>query len=192
MKRESRLARLGARTFKTGVVEMRSVFRSKIFGMKVMLAEFFLMIALAPALASADPQIVLDMSAYKTTIEIVDGQEVTREEEATTIEPGQELTYRISFVNNGDEPATNVVLKNPLAAETLYILGSATGENIEFSADGGDSFYKAGNVVYQANIFGGGTEERQANPERYTHIRWTVTQVTPGERGDVSFKVKVN
>jgi hypothetical protein len=58
-----------------------------------MLAELLLLIAMAPSLANAEPQILLDMVAYKTEIVIVDGQEVTKQVKTTTIEPGQELEY---------------------------------------------------------------------------------------------------
>ena len=50
-----------------------------------MLAELLLLIAMAPSLANAEPQILLDMVAYKTEIVIVDGQEVTKQVETTTM-----------------------------------------------------------------------------------------------------------
>ncbi len=159
----------------------------------MLMIDVLLAAALTASAAVADPQIQLDMKAYKTVVEIVEGNEVTREVQAETIEPGQELTYRISYFNEGDESATQVVVNNPITAETLYVVDSATGPEglIEFSADDGESFHLPGEVVYQARLFGGGVEERQATPERYTHIRWVIGEIAPGESGELTFKLRV-
>jgi uncharacterized repeat protein (TIGR01451 family) len=170
---------------------MKFITGSRTSGRKIMLAELLLLIAMAPSLANAEPQILLDMVAYRTEIVIVDGQEVTKQVETTTIEPGQELEYKINFVNEGDEPATSVIVNNPIASETLYVPNSATGEAIEFSADGGSTFHVDGEVIYQAKVFGGGTEQRTANADRYTNIRWVIGQIEPGQSGELTFKVKV-
>ena len=37
----------------------------------------------------------------------------------------------------------------------------------------------------------GKTQKRVATPEEYTDIRWTIPTIAAGEKGSVSFKVKV-
>ncbi|MDH3251019.1 MAG: hypothetical protein OEQ47_18770, partial [Acidimicrobiia bacterium] len=44
-----------------------------------------------------------------------------------TVVPGQELTYRLSYVNSGSETATDVVLTDPVPTHATYVAGSATG-----------------------------------------------------------------
>ncbi len=40
------------------------------------------------------------------------------------VEPGDVLTYTVSFTNSGDDGATNVVVIDPIPANTTYVLGS--------------------------------------------------------------------
>lgn len=44
----------------------------------------------------------------------------------TSILPGTELTYTITFTNNGDAPATNFIIYDMIPANTVFKLGSVT------------------------------------------------------------------
>lgn len=158
-----------------------------------MLMHLVLLAVLSPAVALADPNIQLNMTVAKQVTVDQDGQKVTRWVDAKDIEPGQKLKYTVHYANVGDQPATKVRIENPIPDLTVYVSDSATGEHstIVFSADGGKTFESKGKVTYEAKVFGGGSERREAGPERYTNIRWLIDRIPPGGTGDVSFVVTV-
>jgi uncharacterized repeat protein (TIGR01451 family) len=160
-----------------------------------MFLELLLMAVLSPISvgAVADPNIQLDMDVTKEIVVEENGQEVTRWVEAEDIEPGQKLRYTVRYLNVGDEPATEVRIENPVPDLTVYLSDSASGEGskIVFSADGGQNYGAPDEVTYEVAVFGGGTDRRQASPERYTNIRWLIDEVLPGTAGEVSFVVLV-
>ena len=158
-----------------------------------MLLHMVLMAVLSPAAALADPNIQLNMSVAKQVTVEEKGQKVTRWVDAKDIEPGQKLKYTVHYSNVGDEPATKVRIENPIPELTVYVSDSASGKGttIVFSADGGKTYEKQGEVTYDAKLFGGGTERRKAGPEQYTNIRWQIDRIPPGGTGDVSFIVNV-
>ncbi len=158
-----------------------------------MFLELLLMAVLSPALAIADPNIQLDMTVTKEVVVEENGQQVTQWVVADDIEPGQKLRYTVRYLNVGDEPATEVRIENPIPDLTVYLSDSASGEGskIVFSADGGKSYGAPDEVTYEVAVFGGGTDTRKANPERYTNIRWLIDEVPPGSTGEVSFVVLV-
>ncbi len=159
-----------------------------------MFLELLLMAVLSPAVAVADPNIQLDMSVAKEIVIEENGQEVTRWVEAEDIEPGQKLRYTVRYLNVGDESATEVRIENPIPDLTVYVSDSASGgegSKIVFSPDGGENYGAPDEVTYEVAVFGGGTDRRQANPERYTNIRWLIDEVPAGTAGEVSFVVLV-
>ncbi len=153
-----------------------------------------LLFLVAAPLAFADPNIQLDMSVAKEiVIEQESGETTTEWVEANEIEPGQKLRYTVRYVNAGDEAATDVRIENPIPELTVYLSDSATGEGstIVFSADGGETYAPPQEVTYEVRVFGGGTDRRPANPERFTNIRWLIEEIPPGSQGEVSFVVTV-
>lgn len=158
-----------------------------------MLIELLLAAVIAPAFAVADPNIQLDMQVKKEIIIEENGQQVTQWVDAQEVLPGEKLKYTVRYVNMGDEPATEVRIENPIPELSVYVTDSASGEgsSIVFSADGGAQYNTAGEVTYEVAVFGGGTDRRVANAERFTNIRWLIEQVPPGSQGEVSFQVLV-
>jgi uncharacterized repeat protein (TIGR01451 family) len=162
---------------------------------KFMFLELIFLAAMAPAMALADPNIQLAMSVAKEIIIEENGQNVTRWVEAENVEPGEKLKYTVTYVNVGDEPATEIRIENPIPELTVYIddtaIGGGDGSNIVYSADGGENYNARGDVTYGVTVFGGGTDRRVADAERFTNIRWMIDQVPPGNSGEVSFQVVV-
>lgn len=149
---------------------------------------------LLPAMALAEPKISLEAKAEKEVVVKDDkGREKVQRVPASDIGPGETIIYTIDYKNAGDEPATNVVVDNPIAAETSFVPGSATGEGaqIVFSIDGGKTYNKPPQLTYEVPGLDGKPEKVVATPDEYTHIRWIIEQVPPGTAGSVSFKVKV-
>ncbi|MFT4713504.1 MAG: putative repeat protein (TIGR01451 family) [Candidatus Azotimanducaceae bacterium] len=160
---------------------------------KLMFLEMIFLAAMAPAMAVADPNIQLAMSVAKEVIIEENGQNVTRWIEAEIIEPGEKLKYTVTYVNVGDEPATEIRIENPIPELTVYVDDTALGDgsNIAYSADGGENYNARGDVTYEVTVFGGGTDRRVASADRFTNIRWMIEQVPPGNSGEVSFQVVV-
>ena len=111
---------------------------------------------------------------------------------AKTINPGDVIFYTLSYINSGDDAATNAVLDDPIPAGTVYILGSAYGEgaDIVFSIDG-KNFNKPSLLTYEIKNRDGSLEKRTASPEEYTHIRWVIPKIAAGAKGSVGFQVRI-
>jgi len=158
-----------------------------------LLIKLVLSALIAPAIAMADPNIQLEMQVAKLVTLEENGQEVTRWVEAQAVLPGETLKYTVRYVNQGDQPATQVRIENPIPELSSYVADSAVGDGtvIVFSADKGVEYSPPDQVTYEVALFGGGKDRRLAGPERFTHIRWLIERVPPGSSGEVSFQVLV-
>ena len=117
---------------------------------------------------------------------------VTKKIAATTINPGDVIFYTLSYINSGNDAATNVVLDDPIPAGTSYLPGTAYGEgaDIIFSVDG-KTFKKPSLLTYEIKKRDGSLEKRTASPEEYTNIRWVIPKIDAGARGNVGFQVRI-
>jgi len=118
-------------------------------------------------------------------------KKITRVEASkTNVAPGDTVIFTVHYINRGNKPAENVVIKNPVPEHMLYVTGTAEGKDskIEFSADHGKIFGPADKL----KVKDADGRERIAGPADYTTIRWTVQKpVAKGEKGSVSFRAKV-
>jgi uncharacterized repeat protein (TIGR01451 family) len=112
---------------------------------------------------------------------------------AKEINPGDVIHYTVSYINSGDEAATNAVLDDPIPQGTVYIPGTAFGKDTEiaFSIDGGKTFKKPSVLTYEVKLPNGKMEKKVASPEQYTHIRWIINTIPAGGKGQVGFQVRV-
>ena len=110
--------------------------------------------------------------------------------EPGTALPGDVMMYTITFENIGNEPATGIVINDPVPNNSKYRVDSATGKNtkITFSIDGGKSFGNPDDLVVKDKS----GKEWKAKPESYTHIRWVYNKsLAPGMKSKVSFKTQI-
>lgn len=158
--------------------------------MKRLVPLFIAVLLLIPAVnVFATPQVSISITAEK---------EVTINKQkkmivAKDIKPGDVIFYTIRFINSGDSTATNAVLDDPIPQGTIYIPGTADGNNtdITFSMDGGKTFKKPSLLTYEVKLPGKKAEKKVASPEQYTHIRWVISTISAGGKGQVGFQVKV-
>ena len=149
-------------------------------------------VLLLPAAALAAPQVELAITAEKEVTVTEDGQTVVKRAPAAETAPGETVIFTIAYANTGDEAATNVVLNDPIPAGTAYVPGSATEKGeVTFSIDGGETYKKPSLLTYEVTNPDGTKEKRTASPEQYTHVRWQIPEIPAGEKGEVSFRVKV-
>lgn len=105
---------------------------------------------------------------------------------------GDVLEYRLVFTNVTEGPLQDIQFTDPLPEGLHYLAGTAVADrddvDIEFSIDDGES-YSARPMVEV--VVDGRTEMRPANPETYTHVRWTVQgDVEPDARVVAAFQVR--
>ncbi|MDQ6962251.1 MAG: hypothetical protein Q9M28_06925 [Mariprofundaceae bacterium] len=152
----------------------------------------FAVLFLLPALAIAAPNVGVQILAEKIIIIEKDGEKIESRVPADDVAPNDTLIYTLSYENKGDETATGIQLDDPIPENTVYIVGTAfgPGSDIYFSIDGGKHFKEPSTLTYDIEVKGK-TEQRQASPEQYTHIRWVVKEVKAGQMGIASFRVLV-
>ena len=153
----------------------------------------FILTMLVPAAAAAqDGALVKLKSEVLKEVQVVDetGATVVRLVPVTNAMPGELLTFTISYTNEGDDEATDIVLTNPVPEHMVYEAQSAQGEGsrISYSVDGGSIYGPPDSL----SVTGDDGKEHQAVPSDYTHIRWQLDDpVAPGGSGAVSFKASV-
>lgn len=146
------------------------------------------------AMAWAGPQVSINIDAAKEIVVYENGSLNTKKVPADTIEPGETLVYTLTYTNQGDESAKNVVLDNPVPEDTTYVAGSAAGNNTDvlFSIDNGKTYSVPSQLNYTVSLPSGKEEKRSVSPDRYTNIRWVMNNpIAPGTEGQVIYKVLV-
>lgn len=150
---------------------------------------------LAPPAASAQQKGSLTIRSV-SEIEIkqknAEGKEEVKRVDATKTKvlPGETVIFTNYYAYNGDKPATDVVIKNPVPGHMTYMDGTAEGKGarIEYSVDKGKTYATADKVRVRA----ANGQERRAAAADYTNIRWTLeTPLNKGGKGSVSFRAKV-
>lgn len=116
-----------------------------------------------------------------------DGTSVTQRVSADEVTPGEKVVYTVDFLNDSNEPASDLVLAMPVPSDIRYLEGTADreGADVKFSVDGGESFSERSVLTLPA--VGGGT--RSATSDDITHIQWRIAGPVPvGARDAVAFK----
>lgn len=140
-----------------------------------------------PLAAWAQPKVAISIKAQKEVTVTVKGKQVKKKIAAKGFLPGEEIIYTLSYVNSGTEPATDVLITDPIPEGTSYLPGSASEVgDLTFSIDKGKTFKKPTLLTYEIKGV-----KKVASPEEYTDIRWTLPSVPPDTKGSVSFRVKV-
>lgn len=150
--------------------------------------KFLMSVILITAATAAQAQGHLDVQTTVQKQEVVvndAGESETRLVPADIVVPGETVFYTITFTNVSDEAADNVVITNPIAADLMYVDGSAfgPGTEIEFSVDGGVTFA----VASELNVTEDG-EVRKAQASDFTHVRWVMqNDLAAGAQGTARF-----
>ena len=99
------------------------------------------------------------------------GETDTRLVAANLVVPGETVFYTITFSNISEEDADKVVITNPIAADLVYVEGSAfgPGTDMQFSIDGGTTFANRDELSVSED---GVT--RPAEARDFTHVRWVM------------------
>lgn len=109
-----------------------------------------------------------------------------------TVSPGDVLRYTVTGQNEGDQPAKELVVSQPIPKQMSYVLGSATNNSnakTTYSIDDGKSFVE--NPTVTIKLANGQVETRPAPAEAYTHIRWNFGDTSPKAAVKAMYMVKV-
>ncbi len=148
----------------------------------------FLML-LAGATSAADLKLVTVAEKENVTLN-ANGEKRIDMVPVTTVVPGDEVIYTITFTNEGVEAAERVVITDPVPAEMRYVDGSAfgPGADIEFSIDSGETWGSPDALFVTADD----GSRRRAGAGDYTHIRWSMrAPLAAGGRGYARFRAQL-
>jgi uncharacterized repeat protein (TIGR01451 family) len=137
----------------------------------------------------------ISVTALPAPVPNVSLQKSVTPNSAAQLIPGADLTYTISFTNTGTASALNLIIIDPIPANTDFKVSSVTillgttglTATVAYSNNGGSTY------AYTPASGGGGASpgyDRSA-----THIRWTFTgnlsQTSPNNSGGVSFTSRI-
>jgi uncharacterized repeat protein (TIGR01451 family) len=129
-------------------------------------------------------------NAYKQVVSTAaDGKVKYDYVEPGLVLPKDVILYEIIFENTSDQDISNIVVNNPIANNSEYRGGSATGDSTEitFSVDGKN--FAAADALTVKDQTG---KTWKAKPEDYIAIRWVFKKVLkPGEKGKVTYKTTI-
>jgi uncharacterized repeat protein (TIGR01451 family) len=142
--------------------------------------------------AEARPQLEMSVAAEKEVTVTEAGKQVQKRVKTDKATPGESLIFTLAYKNTGDEKAVDVKLDNPVPAGTRYVANSATGANtqVSYSVDGGKTFARPEQLTVE-KVVGGKKEKVRAQVADYTTIRWVISEIAPGQSGQVSFRAQV-
>lgn len=158
--------------------------------MRRLFALGFLLLGLAPAVASAKPVVSLKLSGafvQKSADGTVRLVPVAQEQGHT----GDRIRWDLAAANGGDSPALGLTPVDKIPAGFVYVPGSAAapGARAEYSLDNGRTWSAAPTYVLQTPT---GPQVRKAEPARYTAIRWVSTAaLKPGATAHYTYEVTV-
>lgn len=159
---------------------------------KILTALFIVSCALSPSMNAyaEEGAIRFSNNAFKQLItKTADGAVQYDYVEPGLVLPDDVILYEIVFENISKQAVSNIVINNPIANNSKYRGGSATGEamDITFSVDG-ETFATADALTVKDKS----GNSRQAKAEDYTAIRWVYKKaLMPGEKSKVTYKTTI-
>jgi uncharacterized repeat protein (TIGR01451 family) len=172
---------------------MMSIKRLQLSGFLFLWVVLLLFYFFNTASAAEQPRIALSTGAEKEVIVQKDGKKVVERIPLDKASPGDTVIYTITYRNEGETEARDILVNDPIPRGTVYVLNSAEGKDadITFSIDNGKTYSKPP-IKYMVKKADGTQEETEAPAEAYTHVKWVINKaVLPGQAGQVSFKVSV-
>ena len=154
-----------------------------------MIGRFAFLIALASTAASAVAAQIPNAVSIDSAVMVernqtdAQGHNQTVLEEPKVVIPGDRLLFTLSYRNNGDAPATNFVVTNPVPGAVAF---DSTSDGIaSVSVDGGATWGQLADLTIQ-NPDG---TTRPARADDVTHVRWVFAQPIPAhDAGRLMFR----
>lgn len=121
------------------------------------------------------PEVKLEMGVEKQVITVdTEGKtqtEWTSLEGEATVQPGDVLRYAVVSSNDGEVPAKNLSITQPIPEAMTYVIGSEKGAATPtYSIDKGETF--VAEPMVEVTLADGTVEMQPAPAEAYTHVKW--------------------
>jgi len=162
--------------------------------MKTVVQAAIVVLLLMPAAAFAQKSAIQLKSAAEVDVteKNAKGEMETKRKDVSQAKviPGDVVIFTTTYTNTGKDPATGVVVTNPVPEHMVFVAGSAEGKDcrIEFSADNGKTFASADKLTVTAKD----GKVRSAGAEDITNIRWTLLKpLAPGAAGSAAFRARL-
>ncbi|GHG02117.1 hypothetical protein GCM10017783_12950 [Deinococcus piscis] len=131
-----------------------------------------------------------------TSVRGADGKTTERlNPDASRVRPGDVIHYDLAARNVSRAPLGNVRPSLPVPAGTVFVASSGGTGNVvtEYSFDGGKTFGKAP-LFRSVTVTENGkavTRRVQVQPSEYTHVRWNLGTLAPGQTHKMALRVRV-
>lgn len=149
------------------------------------------------ALARSASPLVLDLSQALLQTVTVNGKATEkRTPNPRAARPGDTLVQTLTARNVSGRPLTNVALRLPVPAGTVYLApdgSTPNGIRTEYSIDGGKTFAPAP-LKRKVTVTENGkavTKEVEVRPSEYNAVRWTIATLPAGAEQKLGFRVQV-
>ena len=162
---------------------------------------FFAVAATAAALSHAQAKPAAPASTgnieFKNVAEVeietknADGKVEKKRAPVQKAVPGTVIFYTSTFKNIGAKPAGNIVITNPIPANTTLVAASpyCEGMDIGYSTD----VAKTWAVADKLKVRGADGKERAAGLSDITNVKWSPkADLAPSKVGEAGFRVVVN
>ena len=132
--------------------------------------------------AAAQSAVKAELSQFLVTQEA--GKEVLKP--AGSVKPGDLIEYRVVYTNQSGRPVRDVVAELPIPASLEYQASTARPRQNALATADGNTY---GPEPLMRELPGG--KKEPIPPAQYRRLRWTVGQIEPGAKVEVSARARV-
>ena len=152
---------------------------------------------IAQNLQAEENPIVMQLAVEKKVVELdAQGEPVTQWQvlsgEQTQVQPGDVLRYWLDIQNISDRPVEDLVIAQPIPANTVFVLNSVVADEavaVTYSIDGGSQF--VAEPMIEVTLADGSVEMQPAPADAYTHISWDFGDAEPETELTANYQVEV-
>ncbi|MEM8503838.1 MAG: hypothetical protein AAF716_11875 [Cyanobacteria bacterium P01_D01_bin.1] len=135
--------------------------------------------AIAQQITQSEVKLVMSAEKQITVLDENGESQVAWEklEGEAVVQPNDVLRYAIVTSNEGEVPAKNLVITQPIPEAMTYVIGSEKGNTAAestYSIDNGETF--VAEPMVEVTLPDGTVEMQPAPAEAYTHVKWTFSE----------------
>jgi len=135
--------------------------------------------AIAQQITQSEVKLVMSAEKQVTVVDEKGESQVVWEslEGEAVVQPSDVLRYAVVTSNDGEVPAKNLVITQPIPAAMTYVIGSEKGNTAAeatYSIDSGETF--VAEPMVEVKLPDGTVEMQPAPAEAYTHVKWTFNE----------------
>ena len=141
------------------------------------------------SIIALNANVTINSTSYQEEVTTSEtGEKVKSWVKTHKVVPGSVVRYVNTLENSGTQPATSLVVNNPIPEHMEYVAGTASCQSgclITYSVDGGQTFKQA------SELFIEGEERHLAKASEYTDIRWVVEKLPSMAQSNVEYQARL-